>query len=107
VQIDTFGYIKVIDTLQKNQMVGRSFIKDLKIPEKTITITNTIYPDPKRQMYIGGGILGNKDNIVGQVQAGLLLKNKKDQIFGISTGINANGQVQYGVSSFWKIKLAK
>jgi|694.fasta_scaffold113593_4 hypothetical protein len=105
VQIDTFGYIKVVDTLQKNQMVGRSFIKDLKIPEKTITITNTIYPDPKRQVYIGGGIFGNKDNIAGQVQAGLLLKNKKDQIFGVSTGINANGQVQYGISSYWKIKI--
>jgi hypothetical protein len=107
VQIDTFGYIKVVDTLQKNQMVGRSFIKDLKIPEKTITITNTIYPEPKRQLYIGGGILGNTDNIVGQIQAGLLLKNKKDQIFGLSTGINANGSVQYGVSSYWKIKLKK
>jgi hypothetical protein len=107
VQIDTFGYIKVVDTLQKNQMVGRSFIKDLKIPEKTITITNTIYPEPKRQLYVGGGVLGNKDNIVGQIQAGLLLKNKKDQIFGLSTGINANGSVQYGVSSYWKIKLKK
>ena len=105
VQIDTFGYIKVVDTLQKNQMVGRSFIKDLKIPEKTITITNTIFPEPKRQVYIGGGIFGNKDNIAGQVQAGLLLKNKKDQIFGVSTGINANGQVQYGISSYWKIKI--
>jgi hypothetical protein len=107
VQIDTFGYIKVVDTLQKNQMVGRSFIKDLKIPEKTITITNTIYPEPKRQLYIGGGVLGNTDNIVGQIQAGLLLKNKKDQIFGLSTGINANGSVQYGLSSYWKIKLKK
>jgi hypothetical protein len=107
VQIDTFGYVKVVDTLQKNQMVGRSFIKDLKIPEKTITITNTIYPEPKRQLYIGGGVLGNTDNIVGQIQAGLLLKNKKDQIFGLSTGINANGSVQYGVSSYWKIKLKK
>jgi hypothetical protein len=105
VQIDTFGYIKVVDTLQKNQMVGRSFIKDLKIPEKTITVTNTIFPEPKRQVYIGGGIFGNKDNIAGQVQAGLLLKNKKDQIFGVSTGINANGQVQYGISSYWKIKI--
>jgi hypothetical protein len=107
VQIDTFGYIKVVDTLQKNQMVGRSFIKDLKIPEKTITITNTIYPEPKRQLYVGGGVLGNTDDIVGQIQAGLLLKNKKDQIFGLSTGINANGSVQYGVSSYWKIKLKK
>jgi hypothetical protein len=105
VQIDTFGYVKVIDTIQKNQSLGRSFIKDLKIPEKTITITNTIYPEPKRQLYIGGGIFGNENNVVGQVQAGLLLKNKKDQIFGLSTGINANGQVQYGVSSYWKIKL--
>jgi hypothetical protein len=102
-QIDTFGYIKVVDTLQKNQIVGRSFIKDLKIPEKTITIT--IHPEPKRQLYIGGGIFGNQNNIVGQVQAGILLKNKKDQIFGLSTGITANGQIQYGISSYWKIKL--
>ena len=107
VQIDTFGYVKVIDTIQKNQSLGRSFIQDLKIPEKTITITNTISPLPKRQLYIGGGILGNKDDIVGQIQAGLLLKNKKDQLFGLSTGINVNGSVQYGVSSYWKIKLKK
>lgn len=107
VQIDTFGYVKVIDTIQKNQSLGRSFIQDLKIPEKTITITNTIYPEPKRQLYIGGGIFGNENNVVGQVQAGVILKNKKDQLFGLSTGINANGQVQYGVSSYWKIKLKK
>jgi len=105
VQIDTFGYIKVIDTIQKNQTLGRSFIKDLKISEKTITITNTIAPTPKRQLYIGGGIFGNETSFIGQIQAGLLLKNKKDQLFGVSTGINANGQIQYGVSSFWKIKL--
>lgn len=105
VQIDTFGYIKVIDTIQKNESLGRSFIQDLKIPEKTITITNTIIPAPKRQLYIGGGIFGNENNVVGQMQAGLLLKNKKDQLFGLSTGINANGQIQYGISSYWKIKL--
>ncbi len=105
VQIDTFGYVKVIDTIQKNQSLGRSYIKDLKIPEKTITITNTIIPAPKRQLYIGGGIFGNQNNIVGEVQAGVILKNKKDQLFGLSTGINANGQIQYGISSYWKIKL--
>jgi hypothetical protein len=35
----------------------------------------------------------------------LLYKNKKDQIFGASLGINTNGSVVYGVSSYWKIKL--
>lgn len=105
IPIDTFGYVSLYDTIQKNNILGRAYKSVVKVPEKTITITNTIYPEPKRQMYIGGGIFGNKDNIAGQVQAGLLLKNKKDQIFGVSTGINANGQVQYGISSYWKIKI--
>lgn len=107
IPIDTFGHIILTDTIQKNLIIGRGYVSTIKIPEKTITITNTIYPKPKNQWYVGGGISGDKLQIVKQIEAGLLFKNKKDQIFGIFAGMNTNGQVQYGVQSYWKIKLHK
>ena len=56
-------------------------------------------------MYIGGGLQGNQYNIINSINGGILYKNKKDQIYGLSVGINTNGQEVYGVSSYWKIKL--
>ena len=55
-------------------------------------------------MYIGGGLQGNQYNIINSINGGLLYKNKKDQIYGLSVGINTNGQIVYGISSYWKIK---
>ena len=54
---------------------------------------------------VGGMIGGNREQIVNQINAGLLLKTKKDQIFGVNAGINTQGQVVYGLQSYWKIKL--
>jgi hypothetical protein len=103
IPVDTFGYIKITDTVQQNKFLGRSFITNVTIPEKTITITNTIYPKPKRQFYIGGGISGNKISPINSVNAGLLYKDRRDRIFGI--GASYDGQIYYGISSYWKIKL--
>jgi hypothetical protein len=36
---------------------------------------------------------------------GLLYKNKKDQIFGVQTGVSQDLKPYVGVSSYWKIKL--
>lgn len=107
IKIDTFGTIDITDTVQKNQITGRGIIKNLKIPEKITTITNTIYPKPKNQFYAGGGIFGNQIQPIQNINAGILFKNKKDQIFGIGAGLNINGQISYGVQSYWKIKLRK
>lgn len=103
IKIDTFGYIKLIDTVQGNKFSGRSFTTNVVIPEKTVTITNTIYPKPTRQFYIGGGISGNKISPINSVNAGLLYKDRRDRLFGI--GASYNGQIYYGISSYWKIKL--
>jgi len=103
IKVDTFGYIKLIDTVQQNKFLGRSFITNVTIPEKTITITNTIYPKPKRQFYIGGGISGNKTSPINSINAGLLYKDRRDRIFGI--GASYDGQINYGIQSYWKIKL--
>lgn len=105
IPIDTFGNIKITDTIQRNMVVGRGWSTDIKVPEKTITITNNIYPKPKRQLYIGGGIFLSQNEPVRQINVGLLLKNKKDQIYSVSAGIDLKGTPEFGIHSYWKIKI--
>jgi hypothetical protein len=100
--IDSLGYVDVYDTIYENKIKGRKFSYNLKYPEikEIITITNS----PKRQLYFGGTLQGNKLNIINQANVGLLYKNKKDQIYGVHTGMDFNGNVYYGASMYWKIK---
>lgn len=104
-KIDSLGYVAVNDTLQKNQIKGRSFNYNLKYPE--VTITKIIPEKKKNQIYVGGILQGNQNTLLTNVSAGLLLKNKKDQIYGIQTGLNRSGNLEFGVSSYWKIKLKR
>ena len=102
VQIDSIGFVKVTDTVQNNIVQNRKWEYNLKYP----IIKETIIQPPKKvnQLYIGGGLQGNQYNIINSINGGILYKNKKDQIYELSVGINTNGQVLYGVSSYWKIK---
>lgn len=102
VKIDSIGFVKVIDTVQNNIVQNRKWEYNIKYP----IIKETIIEPPKKinQLYIGGGLQGNQYNIINSINGGILYKNKKDQIYGLSVGINTNGQVIYGVSSYWKIK---
>ena len=102
VQIDSIGFVKVIDTVQNNIVQNRKWEYNIKYP----IIKETIIEPSKKvnQLYIGGGLQVNQYNIINSINGGILYKNKKDQIYGLSVGINTNGQVIYGVSSYWKIK---
>ena len=102
VKIDSIGFVKVTDTVQNNIVQNRKWEYDIKYP----IVKETIIQPPKRvnQLYIGGGLQGNQYNIINSINGGILYKNKKDQIYGLSVGINTNGQIVYGVSSYWKIK---
>ena len=102
VQIDSIGFVKVTDTVQNNIVQNRKWEYNIKYP----IIKETVIQPPKRvnQLYIGGGLQGNQYNIINSINGGILYKNKKDQIYGLSVGINTNGQIVYGVSSYWKIK---
>ena len=102
VQIDSIGFVKVTDTVQNNIVQNRKWEYNIKYP----IIKETVIQPPKKvnQLYIGGGLQGNQYNIINSINGGLLYKNKKDQIYGISVGVNTNGQLVYGVSSYWKIK---
>jgi hypothetical protein len=104
-KVDTLGYVAADITVSKNNVDSIKW--DYKLKEKLITNTITIKEPykPRNQVYIGGGITATPNLQIQGVEAGLLFKNKKDQIFG--------GKVQYspqtgfgvGVSSFWKIKI--
>ncbi len=107
IKVDTFGTIDITDTVQKNQITGRGIIKNLKIPEKTITITNTVYPKAKNQFFIGGGIGGNQFYPVHDVNLGLAFLNKKGQLFEGNGRIDLKGNVYGEINSYWKIKLHK
>ena len=102
VQIDSIGFVKVTDTVQNNIVQNRKWEYNIKYP----IIKETIIEPPKKinQLYIGGGLQGNQYNIINSINGGLLYKNKKDQLYGLSIGVNTNGQVIYGLSSYWKIK---
>lgn len=101
VQVDTFGFIVVTDTLQYNALKSRAYQHNYKLP----TVTGYVQQEQRRQLYVGGGISINKGLELANLQVGLLYKNKKDQIFGLQTGISQNLQPYFGISSYWKIKL--
>lgn len=102
VKIDSIGFVKVTDTVQNNIVQNRKWEYNIKYP---IIKETVIQPSKKvNQLYIGGGLQGNQYNIINSINGGLLYKNKKDQMYGLSIGINTNGQIVYGVSSYWKIK---
>lgn len=106
--IDTFGKIYVYDTVQFNTLGNRGIVKNYTIP--IITRTIKVPAEPKRQLYIGGGLDGtyiNKTPMINTAKVGMLYKTKKDQIYGASVGVSINGYLMYGIQSYWKIKLKK
>jgi len=99
--VDPYGTVTVTDEIKTNELINTTMISNLKIPEKTITITK--YSEPKRQLYAGVELFGNPTSLLTGAQANMLYKDKKDRIFG--AGVGWNGEIQYSVSSYWKIKL--
>lgn len=106
-KIDSIGYVRVLDSVSKNQILARTFKYTLKYPLIKETKTITVIEPPKRQLYIGLGIDGGQEDYLNQVNAELLYKTKKDHMFGINAGVDRDGNIEYGVRSYWKIKLKK
>jgi len=103
-KLDTLGYVAIADTLQKNILQNRSYKYNYKIPTIHTTTTITKYAPLKNQLYIGGGMDGDKVVGITSLSAGLLLKTKKDKIYSVTVGSNPQGQISYGFRTFWKLK---
>jgi hypothetical protein len=104
-KLDEIGNIVITDTVWQNKLhKQRKYLSDYKIP--TVVKTIIEYEKPKRQLFVGGSLLGNSANVVNVIPS-LLYKNRKDQIYQVSVGLNSNGQVNYGLGTYWKIKLRR
>jgi hypothetical protein len=103
VKLDSFGYVAIKDTVTKNALSGRLVDYHIKVPKITETIT--VHEKKRNQVYIGGSIIGSP--MPNGIMGGFMVKTKKDKLFGGSVGVNSFGDLQYGIHSYWKIKLKK
>lgn len=120
IRIDSIGYVRILDSISKNMVVGRSVTYKLKYPtiKETITKTITIPEEKRRQLYVGAGATFNpnmtSNTIFGNnvysgmrsVTGGFLYKTKTDQIIG--AGVQWDGkQTDYGLSTYIKLSFKK
>lgn len=99
--VDTFGYVKVIDTVTKNNIQGRSYVSHLKFP--TFKETVTVYPEPKGGWYWGAGIQMQNPSLMENINTGFLYRTKYDIMLGATIGMNNRGTAIYGVQTYWPL----
>lgn len=99
--IGDYGTVSVIDTVKENWLVSSVIQTDLKIPTTTITVTKE--SPPKRQIYAGFSATGNTSLPINGIYGDVMLKTKKDRLYGVSMGFN--GEPVYKVSLLWPLKI--
>jgi hypothetical protein len=105
---DSLGLVTILDTISENKILSRTWTA--KVIQKEIKETIIVKDLPKTQAYFGGNATFNRSDLLSGVGVGLLIKNKKDRIYQISTGLagqttNLNPYLNFGM--YWKIKLKK
>jgi len=106
IKLDSLGTITIIDTVWLNKLKTRTYINNYKIPLVTKTITIIKQEDPKRQLYIGGNLFGDKTTLQS-FTPGVLYKDRKDRVYQANVGVNFDGSLIFGVGAYWKINLNK
>ena len=106
IKLDSIGDIKIIDTVFQNRLGKRTIFKDYKIPLVTKTVTIIKAQQPRRQLYIGGNLFGDRRSLQ-MITPGLLYKDRKDRVYQINCIINNEGNIYYGVGLYYKIKFHK
>lgn len=104
------GVVYIDDLVTENELKTRNIRYQLKYPviTTTVTTTNTVQAAKKNQVYGGFQLTGNQTTFVNGINGILLLKNKKDLMYGISAGgqlVNERLQPQFGITLLKKIKL--
>lgn len=106
---DNLGTVSIRDTITQNRILNRQF--NANVREKIVNTTTTITNPPKTQVYVGAGLGVSKVEILNSVSVGVLLKTKRDVIYGLNLGLtNTNNSEVYpyvGGNLYWKIKLKK
>ena len=99
------GFVRIEDTLKKNIIIGRKTSYSFNYPIVTKTITEQA--PKKNQLYYGLGLQSGQNMVINQVNIGLLLKTKNDQIYNVYAAPTIDGTFVFGAQAYWKIKLGK
>jgi hypothetical protein len=102
---DSLGYIALTDTIFKNNILGRTWESNIN----KVTVKETLYlKNPKKiQLFVGGVVGFDKNNIVNFAGPSVLLKDKKDHVYTLGVGYNNTKTVAIQGGMYWLIKLNK
>jgi hypothetical protein len=105
IKIDTFGYIVITDTVQFNKLKLREYKYDYTIT--SVNTTKEIHHASKRQLYFGGNIMLNNNKAFESINTGLIYKSKKDQLYMFNVGMGLDGNLNYNLGTYFKLKFKK
>ena len=88
------------DTISQNKILSRGINYSLVYPTKIISTEREVN---KRELYIGFGLGGDKQQL-SYLGSELMLRNKKERIYGVGLGINQNFEPILTFKMSWKIK---
>jgi hypothetical protein len=91
------------DIISQNRIMSRNVKYSLVYPT---TIIQTEREVNKRELYVGFGIGGDRQQL-SFVGSELLLRNKKERIYGVGLGINQNFKPILTFKMSWKVKMPK
>lgn len=107
---DNLGTVVINDSIFKNAILNRKYYTE--VSERYIKDMMIVKEAQRNQLYYGGNMGFDKTNFVNSVNAGLILKTKKDRIYQFGVGFMGQPQgtplspfVMGG--AYWKIKLKK
>ena len=105
VYIDTIkfgkhGSLYIKDSIQENKILSRESNADLMFP--SVTNTTIVKEKPKNQLYLGArGIFAN--GTVSGVGTGLILKSKKDRLYGVGAIIDGKKNINFALDFYIKL----
>ena len=102
---ETYAYTDTLKTDSVTFVINDTISqnKSLVYPTKIISTEREVN---KRELYIGFGLGGDKQQL-SFVGSELMLRNKKERIYGVGLGINNNFEPIIKFKMSWKIKMPK
>lgn len=95
-----YGNVYITDSIQENAILSRIANSDLIFPN--VSQTTTVKEMPKNQLYLGAkSIIIN--NGIGAVGAGLILKSKRDRLFGFGAIVDRQKNVNFTLDLYIKL----
>ena len=99
IQIDTLGYVTILDTLSQNRILYRKPTINIQIPTKTITIVER---ENEREYYAGLGVRTTMNRYTWMGLEGVI-RTKKGNTFLVGFGTDNENNFSMGGSVHWKI----